>query len=49
MTESKDGTPSLTYRTPSKVFAPYPSEALHAMAIELAIVFERMAHDATQP
>lgn len=49
VTENPDGTASLTYRTPSAVFAPYASAPLHAMAAELDPVFERIARDATQP
>jgi len=49
VTENADGTASLTYRTPSAVFAPYASAALNAMAAELDTVFEQIAHDATQP
>lgn len=46
VTENADGTASLTYRTPSAVFAPYHSEKLDAMAAELDPIFERIAHDA---
>lgn len=49
VTENADGTASLTYRAPSAVFAPYASATLNAMAAELDPVFERIAHDATQP
>ncbi|OIP20134.1 MAG: hypothetical protein AUK52_11045 [Comamonadaceae bacterium CG2_30_60_41] len=47
ITENTDGTASLTYRTPSAVFAPYPSAALKDMAAELDPIFERIARDAT--
>ena len=47
VTENSDGSASLTYRTPTAVFAPYPSDALKAMAAELDPVFERIARDAT--
>ncbi len=47
VTENVDGTASLTYRTPSAVFAPYHSDQLNAMAAELDPIFERIASDAT--
>lgn len=47
VTENADGTASLTYRTPSAVFAPYGSPALDAMAKELDPIFEKIAADAT--
>jgi uncharacterized protein (DUF302 family) len=47
VTENADGTASLTYRTPSAVFAPYGSPALDAMAGELDPIFEKIAADAT--
>jgi len=46
VTENTDGTANLTYRTPSAVFAPYPSDKLHNMAAELDPIFERIARDA---
>lgn len=46
VTENPDGTASLTYRTPSAVFAPYQSEKINAMARELDPVFERIVRDA---
>lgn len=46
VTENTDGTANLTYRTPSAVFAPYPSDKLHDMAAELDPIFERIARDA---
>jgi len=47
VTENADGTASLTYRSPSAVFAPYQSDKLNAMARELDPIFERIAGDAT--
>ncbi|MDO8319914.1 DUF302 domain-containing protein [Rhodoferax sp.] len=46
VTENPDGTASLTYRTPSAVFAPYPSDKLQVMATELDPIFERITRDA---
>lgn len=46
VTENADGTASITYRTPSAVFAPYRSEKLDAMARELDPIFEGIARDA---
>lgn len=47
VTENADGTASLTYRTPSAVFAPYQSDKLNAMAAELDPIFDRIVRDAT--
>jgi uncharacterized protein (DUF302 family) len=47
ITENADGTATLTYRTPSSVFAPYDNADLNAMATELDIVFEQIATNAT--
>lgn len=47
VTENPDGTASLTYRTPSAVFAPYKSDKLQVMATELDPIFERITRDAT--
>ncbi|MBT6441071.1 MAG: DUF302 domain-containing protein [Alphaproteobacteria bacterium] len=41
--ENTDGTSSLTYRTPSSVFAPYNSEALSTLAAELDEMFAAIA------
>jgi uncharacterized protein (DUF302 family) len=46
ITENSDGTASLTYRTPSAVFAPYGSPALDEMAKELDAVFRNIVRDA---
>ncbi|MBI4757132.1 MAG: DUF302 domain-containing protein [Betaproteobacteria bacterium] len=47
VTEDGDGTASLTYRTPSAVFAPYGSRELDAMAKELDPIFEKIVSEAT--
>ena len=47
ISENADGTATLTYRTPSAVFAPYGSAALDAMARELDQIFARIAAAAT--
>jgi len=39
LVEESDGTTTLRYRTPSAVFAPYPSETLKGMALELDGIF----------
>jgi uncharacterized protein (DUF302 family) len=46
VTENPDGTGSLTWRSPSAVFAPYGSPKLDAMAKELDPVFEKIVKDA---
>jgi len=46
ITENADGTASLTYRTPSAVFAPYRNRALDEMAKELDGIFEGIVRDA---
>ena len=46
VTENPDGTASVTYRTPSAVFAPYQSDKLNALAAELDPIFERIVRDA---
>jgi uncharacterized protein (DUF302 family) len=47
ITENADGTASLTYRSPSAVFAPYGNSALDAMAKELDSIFAKIASDAS--
>lgn len=47
ITENADGTATLTYRTPSAVFAPYEVPALDEMARELDTIFARIALQAT--
>ena len=51
VTENADGTATLSYRTPSAVFAPYEDSAgkLKAMAAELDVIFESIAHQASGP
>ena len=46
VTENSDGAASLTYRSPSAVFAPYGSAELDAMANELEVVFKKIIRDA---
>lgn len=46
ITENADGSASLTYRTPSAVFAPYASPALVEMAKELDAIFRTIVRDA---
>ncbi len=48
ITENPDGTASLTYRTPSAVFAPYGSKALDEMAKELDGIFQNIVRDASK-
>ena len=49
MTENADGTASITYRTPSAVFAPYRSDMLGAMAKELDPIFGTTPPKALRP
>jgi uncharacterized protein (DUF302 family) len=46
LTEDADGKASVTWRTPSTVFAPYGGAELAAMARELDPVFEKIVRDA---
>ena len=46
VTEGADGKASITYRTPSAVFAPYANGDLDAMARELDPVFEKIVREA---
>jgi uncharacterized protein (DUF302 family) len=46
VTENADGTASLSWRTPSAVFAPFKNPAIDEMARELDPIFERIARDA---
>jgi uncharacterized protein (DUF302 family) len=46
VTENADGTTSVSYRTPSAVFATYAHPELDAMARELDPVFEKIVRDA---
>ena len=47
VTENADGSASLTYRTPSAVFAPYRNDKLDELAKELNPIFERIVRDAS--
>ncbi len=44
--EDADGKASVTYRTPSALFAPYGNADLNAMARELDPIFDKIVHDA---
>jgi uncharacterized protein (DUF302 family) len=46
VTENADGSATLSYRTPSAIFAPYGNAKLDAVAKELDPLFERIASDA---
>lgn len=48
VTENADGSATLSWHTPSSVFAPYGSAALDAMAGELDAIFETIAVDAAR-
>ena len=48
VTENAAGVASLSYRTPSAVFAPYGSAALDRMANELDAIFAAIAADAVK-
>ena len=43
VTENDDGAATLTYRTPSSIFAPYENADLDAMALELDGIFANIA------
>lgn len=47
VTEGTDGRATLTYRTPTAVFAPYKNSELAAMARELDAIFSRIEKAAT--
>lgn len=51
ITENEDGTATLSYKTPSAVFAPYKDggEKLKTMAAELDGIFSKIAQQATAP
>jgi len=51
VTENADGTATLSYKTPSSVFAPYTDggEALKAMAQELDAIFAKIVAEAAAP
>ncbi|MBI2320426.1 MAG: hypothetical protein HYU75_26345 [Betaproteobacteria bacterium] len=46
VTEDQDGGTSVTWRTPSAVFAPYGSADLNALARELDPIMEKIVRDA---
>ena len=46
ITDDGDGTATLTYRTPSAVFAPYENAALDDLAGELDVIFAAIAEQA---
>ena len=46
VTENADGTASLSYRTPTAVFAPYRNDKLNELARELDPIFDRIVRDA---
>ncbi len=51
VTENKDGTATLSYKTPGFVFAPYADEggeALHEIAVELDAKFQAVAESAVK-
>lgn len=48
LTEDAGGTATLTYYTPSAIFAPYKSAELDAMAKELDPIYEKIAEEATE-
>jgi len=51
VTENADGTATLSYKTPSTVFAPYMAEAdadLATAAAELDVIFQSIAADAVE-
>ena len=47
VTEDPDGRTSVTWRSPSAVFAPYASADLNALARELDPIIEKIVRDAT--
>ena len=51
ITENQDGTATLSYKTPSSVFAPYAEGGapLKALAAELDAIFAKIARQATAP
>ena len=51
ITENADGTATLSYKTPTAVFAPYADggKKLKAMARELDAIFAKIAKEATAP
>ena len=51
ITENPDGTATLSYKTPSAVFAPYADggDKLKTLAQELDTIFAKIAEEATAP
>ena len=51
VTENADGTATLSYKTPTAVFAPYADGGakLRDLAAELDVVFDKIARQATAP
>jgi uncharacterized protein (DUF302 family) len=47
ITENSNKTASLSYKTPTSVFAPYKIDDLTKMAAELDTIFAAIARDAT--
>jgi hypothetical protein len=47
VTENKNGTASVTYRTPSATFAPYGSAKLDVLAGELDPILAKIIADST--
>jgi uncharacterized protein (DUF302 family) len=48
VTENSNGTATLSYRTPSAVFAPYASATLDVLARELDPIFDQIVRSAAQ-
>ncbi len=46
ITEQANSTATLTYRTPSSLFAPYKSAELDKLARELDVIFDKIIHQA---
>lgn len=49
VTENDDGKATLTYRTPTSIFAPYGSPDLNRMAGEIDEIFGKIVRDALKP
>ncbi len=48
ITEQANGKASLTYRTPSSLFAPYKNADINVMAKELDMIFDKIAQQASR-
>jgi uncharacterized protein (DUF302 family) len=46
VTESANGKVTVTYRSPTSIFAPYENAELDALARELDLVFSRIVNEA---